>query len=64
MSKNGSKALDSGPKMGMTRKEALMKLLSHVEMEIGRMMVRDRGEKRDRERERESKGQGRRGGGN
>lgn len=54
MGKNSSKGLDSGPKMGMTRKEALMKLLTHVEMEIGRMMVRDR--------EREREGPGRRSG--
>jgi hypothetical protein len=72
MGKGGAKGLDCGPKMGHTRKEALLKLLGHVEMDIGKMMLGDRREKReegremgrdrDRDRERERE-RGRNGGG-
>jgi hypothetical protein len=58
MGKGGVKGLDCGPKMGQTRKEALMKLLGHVEVKIGEMMAGDRRERKERE------GAGRRTGGN
>lgn len=49
MGKGGVKGLDCGPKQGQSRKEALGKLLLQVEMDIGRMMIGDRREKRERE---------------
>jgi hypothetical protein len=48
MGKGDVKYLDFGPESGQTRKEALMKVLEVVEVEIGDMMVRDR---RDRRRD-------------
>ncbi len=41
MGKGGAKYLDIGPETGESRKEALTKLLSVVEMEIGGMMLKD-----------------------
>jgi len=41
MGQGGAKCLEIGPEMGETRKEVLTKLLSVVETEIGRMMLRD-----------------------
>ncbi|KAF1945920.1 hypothetical protein EJ02DRAFT_368243 [Clathrospora elynae] len=41
MGKGGVKCLDFGPEKGKTRKEALTRLLSLVEEEIGGMMLRD-----------------------
>lgn len=67
MGKGGIEDLKYGPKTGSTRKEALMRLLSNVEGNIGEMMMRDkwRREKEHREREGEKGGRGReRGGGN
>ncbi|KAF1918457.1 hypothetical protein BDU57DRAFT_572656 [Ampelomyces quisqualis] len=58
MGKGGVKSLDCGPKMGTTRKEALMRLLGSVENDIGKIMVGDKREKRERE-----EGRGGRGGG-
>ncbi|EAT82116.1 hypothetical protein HBI56_080840 [Parastagonospora nodorum] len=49
MGNGGVKGLDSGPKHGLTRKEALSKLLFQVETELGRMMITDKREKRERE---------------
>jgi hypothetical protein len=64
LGKNGARSLDCAPKTGATRKEALLKLLGHVEGRIGEMMVQDRREMREeREKERERDG-GRRSGGN
>jgi hypothetical protein len=42
MGKGGVKGLDCGPKYGQTRKEALMKLLTHVETDIGWMIIEDK----------------------
>lgn len=51
MGKGGVKCLDIGPEKGETRKEVLGKLLGVVEVEIGKMMVRDaKGKERERER--------------
>jgi hypothetical protein len=62
LSKNGGRGLDCAPKTGGTRKEALLKLLGHVEVKIGEMMIADRREMREnREKEKEREG-GRRGG--
>jgi hypothetical protein len=58
MGKGGAKGLDCGPKTGQTRKAALMKLLGHVEIDIGRMMLNNKMELRRREEGRD------RGGGN
>jgi hypothetical protein len=57
MGKGGVKGLDSGPKHGITRKEALSKLLFQVETELGRMMITDKREKRERDdvRDREAR---------
>jgi hypothetical protein len=56
MGKDGVKGLDSGPKHGLTRKEALSKLLFQVETELGRMMITDKREKREREEVRDREG--------
>jgi hypothetical protein len=62
LGKNGGRGLDCAPKTGGTRKEALLKLLGHVEVKIGEMMIADRREMREnREKEKEKEG-GRRGG--
>ncbi|KAF2452089.1 hypothetical protein P171DRAFT_479099 [Karstenula rhodostoma CBS 690.94] len=41
MSKGGAKALEIGPEMGVSRKEALRRLLEVVEGEVGRGVLRD-----------------------
>jgi hypothetical protein len=64
LSKNGGRGLGCAPKTGGTRKEALLKLLGHVEVRIGEMMIADRREmreNREKEKEKEREG-GRRGG--
>jgi hypothetical protein len=63
MGKGGVKGLDCGPKMGLTRKEALMKLLAHVETNIGWMMIEDKEDMKEI-RKREEVGISRDGGGN
>lgn len=41
MSKTGSKALETGPETGSSRKAALGRLLEAVEGEVGRVILRD-----------------------
>jgi hypothetical protein len=63
MGKGGVKGLDCGPKMGLTRKEALMKLLAHVETNIGWMMIEDKEEVKEiRKREEGGRNRGGNGG--
>lgn len=35
------KSLEIGPEMGGTRRDALMKLLNSIEVEVGRMQLKD-----------------------
>jgi hypothetical protein len=42
--------------MGQTRKEALIKLLGHVEMDIGKMVLGDRRERNEREERARNRG--------
>lgn len=60
--KQGLRGLEYGPEVGGTRLEALHKLFNAVEMEIGRMLVRD-GKRADREAQEGRREEGRREGG-